>query len=179
MPSVAGCTCVFLVALHIGGTRESVVLGALLWLPITLDLSVHLAPKNGTGPSHWQPHAGVNIWRDIRSFSCLSLSTYQVLTQLCPRASCPARPPGAGWLSSLGVSDQEGLNGGARSWVRACRWGGEGSPAPEKPSRWRRGVPGFGVFVPGEGEGRLTFLGPRVLDRLEGLGATTSCLGTC
>lgn len=30
---------------------------------------------------------------------------------------------------------------------------GEGSPALEKPSRWRRGVPGFGAFVPGRGRG--------------------------
>lgn len=56
---------------------------------------------------------------------------------------------------------------------------GEGSPALKWPSRWRRGVPGFGAFVPGEGEGRLTFLGPRGPDRLAGLDATLACLGTC
>lgn len=42
---------------------------------------------------------------------------------------------------------------------------GEGSPAPKWPSRWRRGVTGFGAFVPGEGEGCLTFLGPRGPER--------------
>lgn len=58
---------------------------------------------------------------------------------------------------------------------------GEGSPAPKKPSRWRRGVPGFDAFVPGEGEGqgRLTSLGLRGLNSLAGFSATTSCLGTC
>lgn len=54
---------------------------------------------------------------------------------------------------------------------------GEGSPAPKWPSRWRRGVTGFGAFVPGEGEGCLTFLGPRGPERFSGLDATLSCLG--